>query len=205
MLKTDRNSIKSDKFTLAILDTKEDFSCTKSFDCGDKDLNEFFQKDAFAHKKELLAQTYYFEPKKVTEKSLFFPVAFVSFVNDAILMTPAERKTTKKDFWKHVRSNIPHQKRGYPSFPAVKIGRLAVNKKYQRLGIGTALLNMTKEYFLTSNRTGCRFLTVEAYNKTEVTDFYINNGFQYLWKDDKDKDARTMFFDLKRFKSEDHL
>jgi GNAT superfamily N-acetyltransferase len=202
MLITDRNSIKSEKFTLAILETKEDFSCTKLCDCGDEDLNEFFRKDAFAHKKELLAETYYFAPNEATEKNLFFPVAFVSFLNDAIQITSEERKTTKKGLWKHLKRNIPYQKRGYLSFPAVKIGRLGVHKKYQRLGLGTSLLNMTKEYFLTNNRTGCRFLTVEAYNKLEVTGFYERNGFQFLWDEDKTKSARIMFFDLKRFKSE---
>jgi ribosomal protein S18 acetylase RimI-like enzyme len=95
---------------------------------------------------------------------------------------------------------MPHEKRGYPSYPAVKIGRLGVLKKYQCQDIGTSLVNMTKDMFLTNNRTGCRFLTVDATNKEPVIKFYKKNGFDFLWEEDRDKATRIMFFDLMRHK-----
>ena len=192
----ERNSITSGQYTLAILEKEEDFCCTTSFDCGESDLNEFFRNDAFNHKKELLAETYYLEPKKATEEDLFFPVAFVSFLNDSIEVNKDERKSI---FGKYIKKTIPYPKYNYRFFPAVKIARLGVYTKYQRRHVGTSLLNMTKEYFLKQNRTGCRFLTVDAYNKEDVIKFYEHNGFKFLWDQDKEKETRIMFFDLKRF------
>lgn len=45
------------------------------------------------------------------------------------------------------------------------LSRLGVHTKYQRRGNATSLFSMTKEYFLKENRIGCRFLTVDTYNK----------------------------------------
>lgn len=195
----ERNSHQTVQFTLAILNTCDEFCCTESFDCGNEDLNEFFQKDAFAHKQELLAETYFLQPTEATEKDIFLPVAFVSFLNDAIVISRKERRGSKIKFWNHLKKHIPQKKRLYPSFPAVKIGRLGVLKEYQRQHIGTSLLNMTKDMFLTNNRTGCRFLTVDAANNKGTISFYKKNGFDFLLEDDPpDKRARIMFFDLKR-------
>ena len=198
MLQTKRNRIDSDKFTLARLDTKEDFFCTASFDCGNADLNEFFCQDALPHKEQLLAETYYFQPKELSDAGKVFPVGFISFLNDSIHIAPAERKADKKDFWKHVRKNLPYPKRSYQAFPAVKIGRLGVASRYARHGIGTHLLTMTKDLFLRDNRTGCRFITVDAYNDQNVVDFYKKNGFDFLWSKDGSDSTRIMFFDLLR-------
>jgi hypothetical protein len=88
----------------------------------------------------------------------------------------------------------------YSTYPAVKIGRLGVNIKYQRNHIGTHLLNITKEFFLSHNRTGCRFLTVDAYSDSITTSFYMNNGFQFLWDEDAGEPTRIMYFNLKRYK-----
>ncbi len=153
-------------------------------------------------KKQRLAETYYLQPKEATEKDLFFPVAFVSFLNDSITITKEERKTDKKGFWKTIRKAIPNKQRFYPSYPAVKIGRLGVVKKYQRQNFGTSLINMTKNFFLRNNRTGCRFITVDADNDEPTKKFYIKNGFQFLWEMDSEDDTRIMFFDLIRHERE---
>jgi len=200
MLEVERNRLQTEHFTLGILKSKEDFCCkeVEYFDCDNDDLNEFFRKDAFDHKQELLAETYYFQPREATEEGIFFPVALISFLNDAIVIEKKERKGAKRIFYNYLRKYVPHEKRGYPSFPAVKIGRLGVQKKYQRMDLGTSLLNMTKDLFLTNNRTGCRFITVDAYRNDITISFYQKNGFQFLWDKDKDDDSRIMFFDLKR-------
>ena len=41
----------------------------KPFDCGDKDLNEFYEKDSLLYLKELIAVTYIFE---VNNKAIAF-------------------------------------------------------------------------------------------------------------------------------------
>jgi tRNA(Met) C34 N-acetyltransferase TmcA len=83
--------------------------------------------------------------------------------------------------------------------PAAKIGRLGVASEHQRSGEGERVLNWLKVSFTHQNKTGCRFLVVDAYNTDKVKDFYLKNGFQFLTtKDEKDK-TRIMYFDLMAF------
>ena len=198
MLQTERNRIETEKFTLARLDRQEEFHCTETFDCGLGDLNEFFRDDALPHKEQLLAETYYFQPTELSRQGHLFPVGFVSFLNDSIHIERGERKAGKKRFWKHLQKSVPYPKRNYESFPAVKIGRLGVATDYAGLGLGTYLLNMTKDLFLRDNRTGCRFITVDAYNRPNTIKFYQKNGFDFLWSKDEGDQTRIMYFDLLR-------
>jgi GNAT superfamily N-acetyltransferase len=96
------------------------------------------------------------------------------------------------------RRRILPQKKQYPFLPAVKIARLGVLSPFQGKNIGTLLINMSKNMFLRDNRTGCRFMTVDAYNKQQVINFYQKNGFAFLSEADQKKETRSMYFDLKR-------
>lgn len=92
---------------------------------------------------------------------------------------------------------MPFHKR-YESFPAVKIGRFAVDISMKGQGLGTALLDYIKEFFMTNNRTGCLFITVDAY--TESLEFYEKNGFKYLCpirKQEKNEKTRLMYYSLR--------
>ena len=60
--------------------------------------------------------------------------------------------------------------------------------------VGTFLLNFIKSYFVIDNKTGCRFLTVDAY--AEAVPFYLKNGFIPLNEEDADADTRLLYFDL---------
>lgn len=60
--------------------------------------------------------------------------------------------------------------------------------------IGTILLDFIKSYFVVDNKTGCRFLTVDAY--ADAVPFYLKNGFVPLNEDDKEDDTRLLYFDL---------
>lgn len=86
------------------------------------------------------------------------------------------------------------------SLPAVKLTRLGVARQYQRMNIGTYLLNKIKWLFTTDNRTGCRLITVDAYNNPDVLRFYARSGFEPFTDRDKGKQRRSLFFDLKRFR-----
>ena len=91
---------------------------------------------------------------------------------------------------------IPHKKQ-YFSYPAVKIGRLAVHTEFQKQGFGTQLIDFAKRFFVNKNRTGCRFITVDAYQESLL--FYEKNGFEYLTYDDAKERTRLMYFDLITF------
>jgi GNAT superfamily N-acetyltransferase len=92
---------------------------------------------------------------------------------------------------------IPNQKR-HEKIPAVKIGRLAVSAKYQGSKLGSQVLDFIKYWFIYNNKTGCRFLLADAYNKPRVIKFYKENGFSYLTNDTA-KETRAMKFDLKPY------
>jgi GNAT superfamily N-acetyltransferase len=159
----------------------------KSFDCGDPDLNDFLFNDSRDYLTELYAVTYLFEYGDDT-------VAFFSVSNDKITY---DEKTISKTEWNRFCRSIPNIKRRKDN-PAVKIGRFGVNRKYQKTGIGTELLTYIKMFFLDNNKTGCRFITLDAYNTPDTISFYRKNGFIFLTETDKNEKTRLMYFNLKR-------
>ena len=83
-------------------------------------------------------------------------------------------------------------------YPALKIGRLAVDSRYEGMGLGERILKSICMMFRHGNRTGCRFLTVDAL--ASATGFYEAKGnFRFFTEKDKDDDTRLMYFDLKDF------
>ncbi len=55
-------------------------------------------------------------------------------------------------------------------------------------------MDYIKGFFIKKNKTGCRFITVDAYMAAIV--FYQKNGFDFLTTEDKDDERRQMYFDL---------
>lgn len=154
------------------------------FDCGDNDLNEFLHNDSLHYLNELLAVTYLLETDEET-------IAFYSVSNDKI--SHLDLETNNK--WNKFRAIFPREKR-MRSYPAVKIGRLGVSNNFKGQGIGTAILDYIKLLFVNNNRTGCRYITVDAY--AQSLKFYENNGFKYLTTKDEGKDTRLMYYPLNR-------
>jgi len=56
------------------------------------------------------------------------------------------------------------------------------------------LLDFIKRYFTIDNKTGCRFITVDAY--AAAIPFYLHNGFVPLNEEDADEPTRLLYFDL---------
>jgi GNAT superfamily N-acetyltransferase len=157
----------------------------KPFDCGDNDLNDFLLNDAASYQRELLSVTYLLEDLANNKT-----IAFFSVLNDKITINDVD----SNNLWNRFRKKLPQRKR-FASYPAVKIGRLGVSADYKGQGYGTTILDYIKIFFLTNNKTGCKYLTVDAYRQS--LSFYEKNGFDYLTEKDKEKDTRLMYFDLK--------
>lgn len=158
----------------------------KPFKCADNDLNDFLFDDAKHFQKELMAVTYLLEYMEQNKT-----VAYFSLLADKITFNPDE-----KGMWNKLNRNIPNSKRRR-SYPAVKIGRLAVSEEFVGNRLGTFILDNIKYAFANVKRLGCRFITVDALS-TAVA-FYEKNGFQFFTEQDKDDYTRLMFFDLKNF------
>lgn len=175
------------------------------FSCGNEDLDDFFRNDALKYKKELLGKTYCFVSKADESKI----IAMFTLSNDSIRVDVIPNNRGKK-----VNRQIPYEKR-MRRYPGVLIGRLGVNVKYRHLGIGTQILNFIKSWFIDDqNKTGCRFLVVDAYNDNALLEFYTCNGFEFLFSSESQEadnlgyspdtilKTRLMFFDLKNITEE---
>lgn len=162
----------------------------KPFTCGTEDwhldLKDFFLTDSKDYQAKLLAVTYILEDASRT-------IAFYSVSNDRISV---EDGLSQNQFKKKIRALFPGGKQ-LRSYPAVKIGRLGVHSDFQGQRIGTQVLDFIKATFVTNNRTGCRFITVDAYNNPRTLKFYTREGFEFLTTDLNAK-TRSMYFDLEQ-------
>lgn len=159
------------------------------FDCGDNDLNEFLMSDAKVYQEKLLAVTYLVESAGKT-------VLYFCLSNDKI--TSIEHSNS---FWRRLKALFPHSKHRR-DYPAVKVGRLGVDVTYQKSGEGwgSMVLDYIKHWMVTDNKTGCRFITVDAYR--QAVPFYEKNGFLFMGNDERKRyedgknDTIAMYFDL---------
>ncbi|MBS1519569.1 MAG: GNAT family N-acetyltransferase [Bacteroidetes bacterium] len=155
----------------------------KPFDCDDDDLNDFFLNSSKKYLNDLLAVTYIIENDEHT-------IAFFSILNDKV----SAHELKSNSAWDVFKSeNFPPGKQ-LRSYPAVKIGRLGVNKGYKSKGYGRSIISFMIDSFLSSNKTGCRFITVDAYQ--ESLSFYSKCNFIFMTTKDEGKDTRLMYLDL---------
>ena len=172
------------------------------FSCEDSDLDEFFSKDAFLYETELLGKTYAWiniaDPSNI--------LGLVTLANDSVKAQFIAGSARNR-----LQRSITNAKRGM-NYPAVLIGRLGVSSEYRGKGlnIGSQILDFLKGWFRSfDNKTGCRFIVVDAYNNEKNLHFYFKNGFKHLYKTELEERAfleltpedpletRFMFFDLK--------
>lgn len=182
--------------------TEEVASFCYSFSCNDPDLDDFFSKDAFFYEVELIGKTYAWvdasNPKQI--------LGLITLANDSV-----KTNTLATSARNRLQRSVTNAKRGI-NFPAVLIGRLGVSSVYQGKGmnIGSQIIDYVKDWFRSSdNKTGCRFIVVDAYNNERTLRFYERNGFKTLYKTEKEErdflhlnaneplETRFMFFDLK--------
>lgn len=181
--------------------TAERLAMCEPFICEDQDLNDFFANDSIPYSKRLLGITYLLclkdNPKII--------VAAFTLSNDSIRITNKLNENSKNDFLRYSDLESKHLKR----FPAILIGRLATNKQFAGKGIGSAIMDFIKARFRYNNKTGCRFIIVDALNNDATMHYYLKNGFKYLVQDERLEakymgigvgrlplNTRLMYFDL---------
>ena len=155
------------------------------FNCGDADLNDFILNESQLYRKARLAVSYVIQ--KVDNKQV---VGFFSLANDRVSISDFESKT---EFNKFRKKRFVNEKR-IKSYPAVKICRLAIDESAKGMSLGTFILDFIKTYFVVDNKTGCRFITVDAYSN--AIPFYLKNKFLPLSQDSDSDHTRLLFFDL---------
>lgn len=179
--------------------TDEKISASKPFYCGNNDLDDFFHEDVTKFSYNLMGKSYCF----VLEDDPSIIVCAFTVSNDSIRVYDLPR--SRRDYMKHMTHK--HMRR----YPGVLVGRLAVNQDYSHKGIGSEALLFIKQWFLSpDNKTGCRFVVVDAVNDPDVLEFYQKNGFVFLFTSEEQEfiytggrkgervelDTRLMYFDL---------
>lgn len=159
----------------------------KSFDCGDTDLNDFIFYESPLYRKALLAVSYIVENTKENNKV----EAYFSMANDRVSLTDFKNTTEFNRFRRH---RFVNEKR-LRSYPAVKLCRLGVDQSAKGIGMGSFILDFIKSFFVVKNKTGCRFITVDAYN--DAVPFYLKNGFLPLTSEEEtDSHTKLLYYDL---------
>ena len=174
------------------------------FKCGNEDLDEFFREDFRLYGEKLLGKTYVFRLKEHPESI----VAAFTISNDSIRIKQLAPEDKAKI--EYVTENGEKNLRRYPG---VLVGRLGTNVEFAKQGFGSAVMEFIKAWFRSDeNKTGCRFIIVDAINKPEVIHYYQKNYFKFLYSSEineakalginvkllgeKPLHTRLMYFDL---------
>ena len=143
---------------ICLLDT--DHHDRDAFDCGEPDLNEYLQKTAGQHLKKGIANTYILVNLAESHKILgFFTLSFLE-----VDLSEVPEKYGKK---------LPRS-----HLPAVKLGRLVIDKSCQGKNYGRLLLvdAMRRVAAAIRNTAGVVGLFVDAKNRN-IAAFYEKFGF----------------------------
>jgi Acetyltransferase (GNAT) family. len=168
--------------------TPELLQSCKPFKCGNSDLDEFFTEDFLLYGKKLLGKTYVFRLK---EKPDCIIAAF-TISNDSIRIKQLAPEDKAKI--EYVTENGEKNLRRYPG---VLVGRLGTNADFAKQGIGSAVMDFIKAWFRSDeNKTGCRFIIVDAINEPGVVHYYQKNQFKFLYSSEINE-ARALGVNIK--------
>lgn len=181
--------------------TPQKLAACEPFHCENEDLNDFFENDSIMYSKRLLGKSYLF----CLRENPTIIVAALTLSNDSIRMTNKLQEDAKRSFLESTDLSGKPMRR----FPAVLIGRLATNEQFAGKGIGTAVMDFIKNWFRYNNKTGCRFIIVDALNNDATLHYYQKNDFNFLVPDERLEakymgigvgrlplNTRLMYFDL---------
>jgi GNAT superfamily N-acetyltransferase len=176
---TQPTKIKPEQVNIQIV--SEDYNI-QGFTSYEKELVDFLSEDALENQKQRLSVTFlwFYEGKLVS---------YITLLNDKINL-----EGDLKEFFKE---------RGihYKSLPALKIGRLCVDDKFLRRGLGRSMILSAIQVAngINRNRAGCRFITLDAKRnpnpKLDSIHFYKKMGFKSL--KERRKGTTPMYLDLK--------
>jgi GNAT superfamily N-acetyltransferase len=144
------------------------------FCCKNDDLNDFLKNDALSNQEQLISKTY------VCYYRGHF-TGYFTLTTDTIKVKSVDDSDCVDDF-------------PYSRYPAVKLARLATDKRFERKGIGShmlfAAIGLAQRV---ADITGCRYITVDS--KPGSTGFYIRYGFKIVKRSIK-KDYTSLYLNM---------
>ncbi len=123
------------------------------FDCGDDDMNDFLKNDALTQQESELNVT-----KLVIYDNNI--IGFASLLTDTILIRNIRDENISLNIKRQL--NITTKNR---SIASVKIGRMAIDKKYHRKNLGTHIIRniISNLKNISEKEVGFRFIVVDGY------------------------------------------
>lgn len=159
------------------INEKHDVSTFHSYE---KELVQFLQEDALDNQRKRSSVTY-----------LWFLrtgelIGYITLLNDRINLEGDLKINFKQ---KNIR---------YHSLPSLKIGRLCVDNRFLRRGIGTLMIAFAAKiaHHIYDNYSGCRFIVLDSLRNKEndIIHFYKRIGFDVL--KERQKGTTPMYLDL---------
>ena len=144
------------------------------------DLNDFLKTDALPDQKNLISKTHVCMYKNHV-------VGFITLLADTIQVKSIDEVDCVEGY-------------GYKKYPAIKLARLAVDKKFEKRGIGSFLLLVSIGKAISiCDSIGCRYITVDS--KKEAIRFYEKYEFTMLNGHRDSSDFLPMYFNLQKVMS----
>lgn len=159
-----------ENYHFEILTNQHDLS---KFNCESSDLTNFLKYDALNQQNMNLNITHLV----ICDGEI---IGFVSLLTDTLKLKTLENKKLKEEIKDELNIGENNE------IPAIKIGRLAVDKNYSKKGLGSHILRNVLLSILNLSKTkvGLRFVTVDAY--ATAVDFYVKkNNFSSRGSDAK--------------------
>lgn len=137
-----------------LLSPLHDLSC---FDSGNEELNDFLMNDSIRDQRSLISKTHLCFWKDHL-------AGFITLVADSVQVSRIDRSDCMNGY-------------RYSVYPCLLIGRLAVDSRFQRSGVGNFLLSIAIGLAI-DGPIGCRYLSVDS--KVDALAFYQDAGFRFM-------------------------
>ncbi len=149
-----------ENYYFEILNEKHDLT---NFECDSNDLTNFLKNDALKQQDMNLNLT----QLVICDNEI---VGFFSLLTDTLKLKTLENNNLKKEIKLELDISENNE------IPAIKIGRLAIDKKYSKKGLGSHILRniLLSILNLSKTKVGLRFVTVDAY--ATALNFYVKKN-----------------------------
>lgn len=136
------------------------------FQSRTQELVDFLVDDALQNQMQKISLTFLFFYKEQL-------VGYITLLNDSIKL-----RGELREFFKNKDIH-------YGSLPALKVGRICVDSRFERRGIGTEMIRLAYRHAekIQKELAGCRFVTLDA--KRSSLAFYEKLGFKVLKPESK--------------------
>jgi GNAT superfamily N-acetyltransferase len=149
------------------------------------EIEKFLKEDALYQMKQGINRTFFW-----MSRDKKYLLGYLTICADAISLDKVQKDEL-------IRQGVK-----YKSLPALKIGRMGVQKEFCRQGLGRRMIAFAVRRALAVHRlSACRFITLDAKNDENIPEhlkpihFYRKNGFEILKRKEK-KDVVHMHLDL---------